>query len=137
VAPAPVAPAPVAPAAVDPTAVAPTPAPVAALPPPSPCSQPAEIQKLFMARCTVCHSAAMKSGNLDLETPGSRARMLNQPSTSCKGQSLAAADSTGVVIDKLTGAVPPNCGVAMPVAGLFPALNPDEVNCVRDWLRGR
>jgi hypothetical protein len=95
------------------------------------------IAMLFASKCTVCHSTAMKSGNLDLEAPGSRARILNVASTSCKGQTIGGMEGTGVLIDKLTMMVPANCGLPMPVPGLAPPLSPDEVNCVKDWLRGR
>jgi hypothetical protein len=144
-----VAPPAVAPPAMTPPAVAPPamvppaappammPPPAVNLPPPSPCSQPAAIAELFKGKCTLCHSTLMKLGDLDLEAPGSKARVLNQPSKSCKGQTLATTDAVGVFIDKLTGQLQAGCGAPMPMIGGLPQLSMQEIDCVRDWFRGR
>src|SRR4051812_14169650 len=104
------------------------------------CAQPGEIQKLFTsAGCIVCHSAVMKAGMLDLETggaAGAKARLVGQRARfggSCIGRVLANTDGTGFLFEKLSGPVPIGCGQLMPFG--FAPLSPDQVNCVREWVK--
>jgi hypothetical protein len=103
---------------------------------PAACSQPAAIQMLFQAKCNLCHSTAMKAGMLDLEAAGAKARIVGQQSRICVGKPLGAADGTGFLVDKLAGPPPGGCGQQMPFGGL-PPLSPDEITCIKNWLRGQ
>ena len=119
-------------------AAAPAPAPAPAGPPAAPgvvpCYAPAEVQaKILTPKCALCHGANMPAAGLDLATPGSKARMLGQPSKACVGKTLISPDATGHFFDKLAGAIP-GCGNQMPFGGVLP-LNAAEVQCLKDWIK--
>jgi hypothetical protein len=116
------------PASVDASPVYPDASPTSAA-----CAEPAAIQMFLTQSCNLCHGTVMKAGMLDLEAPGVKGRLLDQPSKICPGKTLAVSDGTGFFIDKLTGPIPGSCGMPMPFFGM-PA-TAEQVACLRAWLR--
>jgi len=101
------------------------------------CAQPAAIQTLFQQRCNVCHSAVMKAGQLDLESPGVKARVVGARARNpgmCVGRVLMDQNGGGFFIEKLTLTFPLGCGQGMPYGGFAP-LSADEVNCIKEWAK--
>jgi hypothetical protein len=100
------------------------------------CYDGPEIQKnILTPKCGVCHGVMMPAAGLDLVTPGSKARMLNQPAKLCVGKTLitnAGGAVGGHFFDKLNGAVA-GCGMQMPF-GAFAPLSAYEVQCLKDWI---
>jgi hypothetical protein len=84
--------------------------------------------------CTMCHSKAMPSQQLDLESPGAKKRILGVTSKAgtCGGKVLANPDGTGLFFDKLTGTMPAGCGQQMPFGAV---LNAGQIQCLRDWVK--
>ena len=122
----------------DVAAPAPAPAPTmdaAAAPPAVPaCSTAAEItSKILMPKCSKCHNPDKLSGNLDLQTMGAKARLVNAMAK-CAGKVLVTPGQpvTGHLFDKLAGPVT-GCGVRMPAGGA-PPLSDEEITCLKDWI---
>jgi hypothetical protein len=118
--------------------MAPVVAPVmdAGAPPPvvPACSTAAEITgKILMPKCAKCHNPDKLSGNLDLQTMGAKARLVNAMAK-CAGKVLVTPGQplTGHLFDKLAGPVT-GCGVRMPAGGA-PALSDAEITCLKDWI---
>jgi hypothetical protein len=109
-------------------------APPAALPVPA-CATAAEITaKILMPKCAGCHGGAMPRAGLDLAMPGAKARLLNVASRGCMGKPLIVSDPAvgGHLFDKLAGPVA-GCGMRMPLNGM--PLTPDEIKCLKDWIK--
>jgi hypothetical protein len=90
---------------------------------------------ILLPRCGSCHNTGPGNiTNFIVTTPGVRSR-LSFPSATCVGKVLLIStepDVGGYLIDKLTGA-PGICGNRMPAVG--PALPPDQIECVKTWLK--
>jgi hypothetical protein len=100
------------------------------------CAQPAEItNKILVPACGACHGANMPAANLNLVSPGAKARLLGVPSTKCAGKTLITADPVpgGFFFDKLIGPVPAGCGLPMPYVGT--PLSAIEIKCLKDWIK--
>jgi hypothetical protein len=98
------------------------------------CSTAAEITgKILMPKCSKCHNPDKLSGNLDLQTAGARARLVNAMAK-CAGKVLVTPGQpvTGHLFDKLAGPVM-GCGARMPAGGA-PALSDEEITCLKDWI---
>jgi hypothetical protein len=111
----------------------PMPTPVATTPA---CASPAEItSKILVPACGACHGAVMPASNLDLVSPGAKARLVGKPSVKCNGQTLVVADPvpSGFFFDKISGPVPAGCGMLMPYVGTM--LNATEIKCLKDWIK--
>ena len=99
------------------------------------CTNVEEItSRLLQPRCGVCHSSAAKAANLDLISPGAKARLIDVPSTLCRDNALVTMTPQvgGFFFLKLQNAIP-GCGDVMPAGGL-PKLTPSEVECLKAWI---
>jgi hypothetical protein len=90
---------------------------------------------VFAGACTAsgCHGASAPAAALDLSGTDLAARLIGQAST-CDGWPLVVAGDadSSLLVRKLTGDVPAECGDPMPPAGgLLPA---KKVACVRAWI---
>jgi hypothetical protein len=110
-------------------------APVAGQPPVmATCASAQEISdKILKPKCLPCHAKAMPAQGLDLESAGSKGRLIGVASKGCMGKPLANADGSGVLFDKVLGPLPMGCGMPMPYGGLSP-LNAAEVECLKAWI---
>jgi hypothetical protein len=107
-------------------------------PPPTPgCANPSvDAIAILTAKCAACHDprvpALFIASQLDLATPGAKAR-LNVASRQCFGrQLLIPGRPEGFFFDKLAGQFPMNCGQRMPPAG--EPLSANEIKCLKDWI---
>jgi len=104
------------------------------------CATGPEIQnKILTPKCSegLCHGTAVKAGQLDLEAPGVKDRLIraNAVGGSCRNKPLVENAANGVgghFFDKLRGAIP-GCGGQMPF--LKPPLSDLEIKCLQDWLK--
>lgn len=98
-----------------------------------PCDAPATVLK---EKCSAsCHSASLKLGNLDLESPGLIERLEGVKGTTCSSTPLIdpAAPEKSALYDKT--APQPTCGGGtMPQGG--PALSDAERACLLSWIKG-
>lgn len=98
----------------------------------SSCDGPAFLQ----SHCggMACHQTPMPAASLDLVSDGVEQRLLDVPSVSCAGWTLAVAGSAeqSFLYQKVALAKP-QCGLQMPVA--MP-LSAPEIQCIRDWIVG-
>jgi hypothetical protein len=103
---------------------------------PPDCTTADWIQKnVFDVKCVKCHSGMTPAGpGLDLEQPGSKARLLNQMSKkgTCQAVLATANPVGGVLFDKLEGKPATGCGAPMPLNGV--RLNDYEIQCLKDWI---
>jgi hypothetical protein len=105
----------------------------------SACTDPANqaFPMIIKPKCGLCHTpaAAVIPGNLDLDSPGAKQRLLNVPARTCNGKVLVTDRGPGMVgghfFDKIAGMVM-GCGDRMPPIGT--ALTPAEVKCLKDWI---
>jgi hypothetical protein len=128
----------------DPPAAVPDADPGDGMPPCSLGPTMADIEvKLFQGmKCKTCH-VLTASGmhplyptNLDLGSPGLAERMVDKATEAdpakgkCAGRVLVPKNDPlgGIFVEKVER---PSCGDRMPQA--LPALNPDEVSCVKRW----
>jgi hypothetical protein len=112
-----------------------TPPPAAA----ASCANPAvDGPALLREKCGLCHdpkSPATYIANLDMVSPGGKARLVNAPAKICAGKTLildGPMGVTGYLFDKLAGKVE-GCGDRMPPLGS--AFSAAEIKCVKDWIR--
>jgi hypothetical protein len=90
-----------------------------------------------------CHSANTPAANLDLESPGVQARLINVPAThmhildgsqaNCKPGELlvdVATPEAGVMLTKVIGTQ--SCGGIMPIVPR--TMTTDEIACYRQWI---
>jgi hypothetical protein len=113
----------------------PDPNPPVAGPPVPACATATEIStKILTPKCGMCHGAKMPIANLDLVSPGAKARLLNIASRACTGKTLIVSDPDvgGHFFDKLNGPVA-GCGGQMPFGGM--ALSAVEIKCLKDWIK--
>jgi hypothetical protein len=85
--------------------------------------------------CTMCHSRATPSQQLDLESPGAKKRIVNIAAKSagiCLGETLAKTDGSGFFFDKLAGTMPNGCGAKMPFGSV---LSQAQIQCLKDWVK--
>jgi len=89
-------------------------------------------KKVFQPKCSTagCHSAA---DDPDYVSPGLESRLRGVAAAGCEGQTLVVAGKpdASYLYHKLADAKPA-CGKPMPYDQ--PALSPDELACVRDWI---
>jgi hypothetical protein len=101
--------------------------------PPPPADTTACVANIFSQKCggVDCHGAGSKQ--LDLVSPGVRARLLSQPSLGglpCAGRVYIATDgSPSLLLEKLDRA--PVCGMPMPPSS---ALSKPASRCLTDWV---
>lgn len=86
-------------------------------------------------RCGGCHNANNPQSGLDLASERLAARVVNQPSSGCKGFVLAdpVDPESSLIYRKLTS--DPGCGEVMPPAGMT-GPSPEEKLAIRDWISG-
>jgi len=100
-------------------------------------------EKLFRGmKCKTCHvltptgAHPLYPTNLEFSTPGLAERMVDKPTEAdpgkgkCAGRVLVPKNDplAGIFVEKVEK---PSCGDRMPQA--LPALNADEVSCVKRW----
>jgi hypothetical protein len=106
--------------------------------PPAGCANPnVDGPALLNMKCNPCHNPAVPAlfqpHNLDLVTPGAKARMQGVRSRQCTGpQLLIPGRPEGFFFDKVTGQAPMNCGTRMPPSG--DPLSANEIKCLKDWI---
>jgi hypothetical protein len=109
--------------------------------PPSCSSDPAAVATFLVMRCGVsgaCHGDgkdAPPAANLDLTSPNVKARLLNvrAKGVQCGTPVLINPDATGLFFDKI-GPTPP-CGQRMPFGMITPYVTPEELKCLKDWIK--
>ena len=85
-----------------------------------------------------CHNDgrdAPPAANLDLVSPNVKARLLNvrAKGVQCGNEILINANATGLFFDKLAPKV--SCGQPMPFGGITPMVTPEELKCLKDWIK--
>jgi hypothetical protein len=112
--------------------------PPQAPPPQAGCANPnVDAIAILNAKCSMCHNPAVPAlfiaSQLDLATPGAKARMQGVASRQCNGrQLLIPGRPEGFFFDKLAGQLPMICGQRMPPAGA--PLSANEIKCLKDWI---
>lgn len=80
-----------------------------------------------------CHGGDNPSTGLDLESPGVRARLVDQPSITCTQPLVDPGNpDNSAIYTKLTD--PPPCGSRMPFAR--PEMYPEDKEILRAWIAG-
>jgi hypothetical protein len=100
------------------------------------------VQPVFNARCTSCHSGAAPSGDLDLSASVSYANLVNKPvSSTCANTvpgavRLHPADTAGSMLWRKLADTPDKCGGAMPrnSNGLITVAR-SEFNSIEKWIQ--
>lgn len=93
------------------------------------------VTALLAARCAEagCHAAAEPAVGLDLESPGTAARLVEQAAATCDRTLVVPGDSElSFLYEKVTSSAP-SCGAPMPVGAPLPE---DELACIRSWIAG-
>ena len=109
--------------------------------PPACKSDPVSVATFLTMRCGLggaCHNDgrdAPPAANLDLISPNVKTRLLNvrAKGVQCGNTILINPDATGLFFDKLGPSVP--CGQPMPFGGITPKVTPEELKCLKDWIR--
>ncbi len=92
------------------------------------------VTDIFPVSCTTsaCHSAQSQQGNLDLESAGLPARLVDKQAHGGPGLLIDSKDPSQSVLYLKTTATPP-FGFQMPL-GADP-LSPDEMACLLAWVQ--
>jgi hypothetical protein len=93
------------------------------------------LKPLCGAQCHNPNNPALYSANLDLFNAGAKGRLMGAPSKICVGRTLiqdGPEGVTGYLFDKMAGPTP-GCGDRMPPFGA--GLTPDQIKCLKDWIR--
>jgi hypothetical protein len=88
---------------------------------------------LFPKSCggSICHEGAEAAAGLDLVAPGVVSRLVDKMGRDCPGILVdPVVPESSLLYEKLLPL--PDCGSPMPLGR--PALTPDELACVRDWI---
>jgi hypothetical protein len=94
--------------------------------------------QILSTKCAVCHGGPTGMGmGFDVASPniGMRLSGMDAKTVDCLGEKLidTVTPDNSVVYTKLLANDPPRCGQLMPPPGL-PALTPEEIECVRQWV---
>ena len=101
------------------------------------------VQPIFNARCTGCHSPQQRSGSLDLSASVSYANLINKPASASCSASVAGAvlvrpgDTAGSMLWRKLANSNDKCGGAMPFgsAGLISVAR-SEFDTIAQWIQG-
>ncbi len=94
----------------------------------------AERDILMSQKCALCHSAAGKSGGIDLATPGIFDRLAAQTATgvNCTGPIVDKAKPADSLMMKKVRGLQGQCGSPMPLG--FDKLSDAEIDCLSAWM---